>query len=164
MLLKWKDHNLIENIFMMTWDRKKKPQILRVKHVSTNAICHFSFSEALHEPLGSISRAICSSSVYSKYFQLISIACNAVFPKSQNQHDARTLVFVRPIIIGLRTPLIMMRGRPSTKWCWGLTDSDQLGLRGSPKNHRIYWNKYFFISNSLCDYLCLMAVWNLPYK
>ena len=79
-----------------------------------------------------------------------------VFSKSQNPHKLRTLVFVRPIIIVVRTPLIMMRGRPSTKWCWGLTDSDQLGLRVSPKNHRIYWEKYFFISNSLH----LMAVWN----
>ena len=63
-----------------------------------------------------------------------------VFSKSQNPHNVRTLVFVRPIIIVVRTPLIMMRGRPSTKCCWALTDSDQLGLRVSPKNHRIYWN------------------------
>ena len=82
-------------------------------------------------------------------FKVVSANMNftySVFPKLQNPHIPRTLVFVRPIIIVVRTPLIMMRGRPSTKWCWGLTDSDQLGLRVSPKNHRIHWNKYFFIS------------------
>ena len=83
------------------------------------------------------------------------------FSKSQNPHNPRTLVFVRPIIIVVRTPLIMMRGRPSTKWCWALTDSDQLGFRVSPKNHRIYVNKYFFVSNLLRDWFRLRAVWNV---
>ena len=96
------------------------------------------------------------------------ISSNAVFCKFINPHNAGTLVFVRPIIIVVRTPLIMMRGRPSRKWCWGLTDRDQLGLRGSPKNHRIFWNVLliaFFISTALQlsnDCLMTASVWWLP--